>query len=423
MSAEDGLPGFQLALLMFGMGLFFGVVTRCFVVTFNISAPYSVLVLVIGMILGSVTDKIPGNFGTSLSEIKTIDPHLLLSAFIPALIFESSFNINYHMFSREFIQCLLLATIGVLINTFLLAFFAQYVLFTHWTLSQSLLFGSIISATDPVAVVALLRELGASKRLATLIEGESLLNDGTAFILYTIALESIHNPNLTVLNITGIFLKLTFGGVFTGLLIGILCAVWLSIIFNDAKIEISITIFACYLCFYITEIEFQASGVLAVVFLGLVLSKYRLTISPEVESSLHHVWEILGYIANTLIFLFSGIIIITSVLSDESEHSVAISKKDFLFVFVIYIFIHITRLLSLVILWYPIKHSGYGITKNDAIVIVFGGLRGVIGLALGLLTKLEFHANDAEHRFADQVMFHTSGIVFFTCMLYLLHLY
>lgn len=220
-----------------------------------------------------------------------------------------------------------------------------------------------------MAVVALLRDLGASKRLATLIEGESLLNDGTAFVLYMIALEFVKGTDPSAGDVIGSFCQLTFGGIFTGILFALLTVLWLQYVISNAEVEITITILVCYLCFHVAEIEFETSGVLAVVFLGLVLSKYKCVISPAVEHSMHHVWQILGFIANTLIFLFGGIIVALGVFEDETN---AISGRDWGYLIAIYLIIHVTKLLTLVILWIPLKHLGYGLfCVSIVLTIVF----------------------------------------------------
>ena len=412
---EGNLTSFQLALLVVAFGLFLGSLTRFIQQNFiKVPIPYTVVLLILGLILGVIEERL-GKLGPAVHSVKSIDPHLLLGAFIPSLIFESAFSVNYHTISREFVQALLLAGPGVLINTSLTAVFVKYCFPYNWSWSQSTLFGAIVSATDPVAVVALLRDLGASKRLATLIEAESLLNDGTAFVLYMIALKFVIGENPGIDGVILSFLQLALVGAAVGLLFGFAMAAWLKLVFNDSQVEITITVFSCYLCFYIAEIEFHASGVLACVFLGLVLSKYKLAISPSIEESLHHVWEILGYIATTLIFVFGGIIIVDGVINERQ-----INLNDTLYLIIIYIFIHITRAISLMILWFPLAKTGYGITFKDTIILSVGGLRGVIGLALGLLTQLEDlrgATQNEENEFKYQIMFHTSGIVFLTLII------
>eukprot|EP01084_Bolivina_argentea_P004719 8945_1 len=118
----------------------------------------------------SSKQKAASILNTAILEIKIMGPHVLLGIFIPPLIFESAFGTDFHVIRREFVQALLLAGPGVIINV---------IFTTEWTVAETVSFAAIVSATDPVAVVALLRDLGASTRLATLIEGESLLNDGS----------------------------------------------------------------------------------------------------------------------------------------------------------------------------------------------------------------------------------------------------
>ena len=188
------LPIFELAILLVAVGLLFGALTRYFQISSKLPVPYTVIVLVIGIILGILGDHLD-RLGDAAQLVQRIDPHFLLAAFIPGLIFESAFNTNFHIVNHEFSQALLLAGPGVLINTALTATFVHYAIPYGWDWSQCVMFGSIASATDPVAVVALLAELGASKRLATLVEGESLLNDGTAFVLYMISLQFVQGNN------------------------------------------------------------------------------------------------------------------------------------------------------------------------------------------------------------------------------------
>jgi len=124
---------------------------------------------------------------------------MLLLLFLPALIFESAFSCDWHIFKVEAGQVLIMAGPMLLISTYLSALMMRYVLGYdgEFTWEAALLYGSIISATDPVAVVCLLKELGASKRLATMIEGESLLNDGTAMVVFLVLIEIVEGKPTT----------------------------------------------------------------------------------------------------------------------------------------------------------------------------------------------------------------------------------
>lgn len=148
----------------------------------------------IGVVAGVCSIKLDmGRIGKAIIAYSDFNPHLLLLIFLPALIFESAFNSDWHIFKVELGQILIMAGPMLIGSTFLSALMMTYVFgYTgDFTWEASLMYGSIISATDPVAVVALLKELGASKRLATMIEGESLLNDGTAMVIFLVLLDLV----------------------------------------------------------------------------------------------------------------------------------------------------------------------------------------------------------------------------------------
>lgn len=182
-----------------------------------------------------------------------------------------------------------------------------------FTFKAALLYGAIISATDPVAVVALLKELGAPKQLSTLIEGESLLNDGTAVVVFYVLLAMVENkegaedPGLIAIE----FIQLSGGGPIFGIIVGFIVSFLLGKIYNNYVLEVNTTIVACYIMFYLAEFTIlHFSGILALVAFGLSMAyngKYK--ISPESEHALHHVWGYIGFSAETVIFILSGVLI------------------------------------------------------------------------------------------------------------------
>ena len=161
--------------------------------------------------------------------------------------------------------------------------------YQSWTWDLCLLLGTITSATDPVAVVALLRELGAKVSLSTTIEGESLLNDGTAVVIFSVLMEiskgliSADDSLLVLWH----FFRMAVGGPVIGMIFGEVALYWISHVFNDVMVEISISITVAYLSFYVSEFWCHSSGVLTVVFVGLAFSaKGRQMVSPEVRTHL-----------------------------------------------------------------------------------------------------------------------------------------
>ncbi|MCG8613331.1 MAG: cation:proton antiporter, partial [Pseudomonadales bacterium] len=167
-------------ILIFVVGsLLIGAATRFFMRRSSI--PYSVSLLIIGLFLGTghrflETDIHFPLLSATIEQVADIDPHLILFILLPTLIFESAYSLEVHLFRRIFNQIAILAIPGLIVSTLLTAAFVYYLFPWQWSWAIALLFGALISATDPVAVVALLNEVSSRKRLETLIEGESLLN-------------------------------------------------------------------------------------------------------------------------------------------------------------------------------------------------------------------------------------------------------
>lgn len=207
-------------------------------------------------------------------------------------------------------------------------------------MSAAVMFGAIISATDPVAVVALLKELGASRRLATLIEGESLLNDGTAMVVFQVLLSIVKGEENTPVSVGVFFCRLSLGGPLIGIVCGIIVSFWLSRIVNNPILEVNLTVFSAYMLFYIAESELKVSGILAMVAFGLWMTRSGKTrISSASEHAVHYVWSYIGFIAETVIFLLTGVIVAIKVLKEDS----VIGPSDYWKLLILYAFLHLIR--------------------------------------------------------------------------------
>jgi NhaP-type Na+/H+ or K+/H+ antiporter len=371
------------------VAVFIGVSTRHLLKKLPI--PFTALLLIIGIVLGSFSRL--GYFETwgswdvsfikdSLYNAAHIDPHLLLYIFLPILIFEAAFAMDFHTFKKTAVNSVLLAVPGILIALVLTALIIIGIDYfdiglegwANWSLA--LMFGAVISATDPVAVVALLKDLGASKKLGTTIEGESLLNDGTAIVIFMVFF-GVLTGDADGMNGILKFVIVSFGGIGIGLLMGWICVKWLSKIYTDAMVEITLVVGAAYLTFYVAEHFLHVSGVLALVALGLVLGgPGRSSISPKVEHFMHEFWELAGFIANCIIFLIVGLVI-----SQRTQFT----GSDFVILLIVYIGIHVVRAIVLTIFFPIMKNAGYGLTKKEGVVVWYGALRGAIGLALALI--------------------------------------
>jgi NhaP-type Na+/H+ or K+/H+ antiporter len=379
----------------------------------TLSYPYCVILLLAGLSLGLYgrTEHIQANLpglNSALRTLAQVDPHLILLLFLPTLIFESAFSMDPHLFKRMSKQIMVLAVPGLILSTVLTAVLTFYLFPWQWSWTVCFLFGALISATDPVAVVSLLKEISSRKRLETLIEGESLLNDGTAIVLFSLfygLLTSGGQADLDIAAILSSFILVIFLGLFIGLGVGALFLFWIGRVFNQAIIEITLTISAAYIAYFIAENVFHVSGVVAVVSLGILVSSVgRTRISPGVSVFLHHFWQMMAHIANTLIFILVGIIIASRIRLDNWEWWVTLAG--------LYIGIQIIRAVT-VFTFMPILKQA-GISKQKAIVVIWGGLRGAVSLALALIIAQD-HFLPKE--LGDQILFLTAGIVVLTILI------
>jgi len=339
-----------------------------------------------------------------------IDPELIILVFLPALIFESALSLDAHVFRKSLGGITLLALPALLLCTGLTAIFVKFALPADWGWgwNAALLFGVLISATDPVAVVAILRELGLSKRLVTVIEGESLLNDGVAIVFFQIFLAAltVTNFEFSVSDTTIHVVKVVGGGLLIGLILAMITSFWIGRIFNDPLIEIPLTLALAYTAMLVAEDLFHVSGIMAIVMAGLwMASKGRTRISPEVTHSLHDFWGMLGYIANTVIFFLVGFAITFQIKSVEwAEVGI---------VLMIYVAIMVIRLSVLYIMRPPLALVGEKMSTPKLLVVSWGGLRGAVSLALALTVS---QIAEIPEDFRDKLLLITSGVVALTIL-------
>lgn len=359
-----------------------------------------------------------------------LDPHLILYVFLPILIFEAAFAMDVHTFKKSFTNAFYMAGPGIITATLftgvLVWAMVKYGMpglesWSEWTINGDqntiwylcFLFGAIVSATDPVAVVALLKELGASKKLGTLIEGESLLNDGTAIVVFVVLFGVVTGATTFDLTNSAMgFLKIGLAGAVLGLIIAFVTIIWVKRVFNDPLVEISIIVSSAYATFYVAEYFMHVSGVLGLVALGVAMASIgRTRISPEVEHFLHEFWELAAFIANVVIFIIVGVVI---------AQRTNPTANDFLILIAVYIIIHLVRMVNIAMFYPLMRKAGYGLPIKDAYVVWWGALRGAIGLALALVvagsTLHDGSANPIPQAIRDQFLFHVSGIVFLTLM-------
>nr|AGB06353.1 plasmalemma Na+/H+ antiporter [Indosasa sinica] len=287
-----------------------------------------------------------------------------------------------------------------------------------WNWKTSLLLGGLLSATDPVAVVAMLKELGASKKLSTIIEGESLMNDGTAIVVYQLFYRMVLGRSSDAGSIIKFLSEVALGAVALGLAFGIASVLWLGFIFNDTIIEITLTLAVSYIAFFTAQDALEISGVLTVMTLGMFYAAFAKTaFKGDSQQSLHHFWEMVAYIANTLIFILSGVVIADGVLQNNDHFERHGTSWGFLLL--LYVFVQISRVVVVGVLYPLLRYFGYGLDFKEATILVWSGLRGAVALSLSLSVK---RASDAVQPYlkpevGTMFVFFTGGIVFLTLIL------
>lgn len=376
--------------------------------------PYTVAMLVLGLAVGVGLERFVGGgalpgFG---GELPGLSPDLILFVFLPALIFESAFALDVHAFRRNLGTVVILAVPALVVAIVLTALLAWGLVgaWWGWTLGAGLVFGALISATDPVAVVAVLRELGAPKRLSLLIEGESLLNDGTAIVAFGVLVPLLaagaaggFDAGSTALS----FVQVVAGGVGVGLGLAWLASAWLGRTFNDPLVEITVTLVLAYAAMVVAEGLLHVSGVMAIVTAGLWMAGPGQTrISPEVRHFLHRFWETLAFLANTLIFFLVGLVIALqldgarwSELALLGTLYLGLSAVRFAVTF------GFLPLIGLV--------AKEPVRPREAAVMAWGGLRGAVSLALALAVSQH---PELDPTLREQILRLTAGVVLLTIL-------
>ncbi len=336
--------------------------------------PYTVILVAMGIGLAQIADT---HFKIPILHELAISPDIILYVFLPALIFDSALHLNPRTLRHNLGPILALAVPGLLFSTGLIGLIVW--LTTPIPLSGALLLGAILSATDPVAVVSLFRQLGAPERLTTLVEGESLFNDATAIVLARILIGVIAAGSLSGEAITGgilDFFILFFGGLLVGVVLGLAIAFVIGLVESDPLIEIPLTTALAYLSFLVAELHFGVSGVMATIGAGLVIGGWgKVKISPSVQVYLENFWGQMAFIANALIFLMLGL---------RVEPQILMNSLDQLPWVITAMLISRAAIIYGMIPWVSRLRGGKPIKAAYQTVMFWGGLRGAIAIALVL---------------------------------------
>jgi CPA1 family monovalent cation:H+ antiporter len=352
-----------------------------------VRVPYAVALVIAGLIIG-------------LSKVMppvSMTPELVLLIFLPALLFEASWNMDIEALRRDWLSIGVLATVGVIVCMFAVASILHFV--GGMNMQTSLLFGAMVSATDPVSVIALFRQMGIDKRLTMILEGESLFNDGTAVVMFQMMLVlALSGGEFSLANTVGSFCFVVFGGAILGAITGY-AASRITSAFDDHLLEITLTMVTAYGS-YLLAGYLHVSSIIAVVAAGIVVGNYgsRTGMSTTTRFAVNSFWEYAAFLVNSLLFLLIGLQVQLPLLIKHANviglGVLAVFAARLLVVYGICPFVSSKRL--------PIP----GKWRH---LMFWGGLRGALVMALALSLPLAFPAREA-------IINMTFGVVLFTLL-------
>ncbi len=348
-------------------------------ISFLLRIPHSVFLVVLGVAAGLVLHNHPAISPNLPRLLHKIFPELVFFVLLPPLVFDSSFHLDLGWLKKDLTALATLAIISLLLSTILIGWGLHHVF--DLDLIACLTFGALISATDPVAVVALFKEVGAPLRLTTLVEGESLLNDGTAIVLFrTLIAASVAvelSPSVWGWSIVQFFL-VAGGAVLVGIVVTVAVVMLLKFASQSSAAQLGITVCAAFLSFILADHFLHVSGVIATMVVGLGVGRHaRREFSKASLEGMQHVWDFLGLAANTLVFFTVGLSV--------DPHLLRISLN---YIPLTLLIVYLARAFSIFTV-IPVVNR---VRKKEPIsfayqvVLFWGGIRG--GLALGLVLML-----------------------------------
>ena len=336
--------------------------------------PYTVALVLAGLAIGS--------FHTL--EAPRLTKELLFAVILPGLIFEAAFHLDLRKFwnDRFVIHSLAIPgmVVAVVLTAAILAPVANALDFvTDFTMMHALVFAALIVATDPIAVVGLFKSLGAPKRLAVLVEGESLLNDGTGIVLFTLVVAGVAEGGFAADSAVVDFLRVAGLGALLGAAIGYGASQLIKRI-DDAMVELTLTIIAAYGSFILAE-HFHVSGVMATVLAGMLCGNYaaRIGMSPTTRVAVETSWEYLAFALNSVVFLLIGF--------EVRLESLLAAWKPIL---VAYLAVMVARAAVVYAVSALFARTKGRIPWSFSAVVTWAGLRGALSMVLVLGLAADF---------------------------------
>jgi monovalent cation:H+ antiporter, CPA1 family len=370
---------------VFAVTALLGLVSLLLPLAERLSIPYAVVLAVVGIAIGGIVN-LPSGYrpGSVIGDVVGwlhdfgLSAESLLYVFLPALLFEAALNVDVRQLSDEVGPVLLLAVIGVIVCTFVVGL-ALWPIAPVGVLACVIL-GAIIATTDPVAVVGIFNDIGAPRRLSTLVQGESLFNDAAAIAIYSLAVAMLAGDRpANPLEGLVTFVREFGGGLAAGYVAGWGVIQFIPILRASRLAEATLTIAFAYVIFVVCDHYLGVSGVVAVAAAALAVSAGgRRRLAPSNWESLVVTWEQLAFWASSLIFLFAAM--------QTPELLEKASWGDLGLLAALVVAALVARALTLYGMIPMLSFAGLAkpIDRDHKLVMLWGGMRGAVSLALAL---------------------------------------
>jgi len=374
----------------------------------KIKLPYPILLISAGIAIG---------FIPTLPKVE-IDPEIIFLLFLPPLLYDAAFNISFAQFKTNINTISTLAISLVFITVLGIAVLARYCIpGMNWPLGFVL--GAILSATDAVAAMSITKGLGLSHKTTTILEGESLINDASALVAYRFAVAAVTGAAFVFWKATLEFVFLLGGGILVGMIMGKLLAFILKRIKDDAIVVISFMLIMPFVTYLIAE-EIHVSGVIAVVMLGLVISRFSNMVFPErLKDQSKSIWDIAIFLLNGLIFILIGLQF--PYILGSIDKAMVLPYIGYAFLITIAVLlIRMIRVFSQKAgLQNAFKKGRHKISEHalldfkNSLIISWSGMRGIVSLAIAIGLPHEL-GDGTPFPLRNEIIFISVVVVLFT---------
>ena len=382
----------------------FGILLALQAIADKIKLPNAVLLVIVGLSLWFI----PG-----LPTIE-LNPDVVFLLFLPPILYDAASHTSWHDFKSEIRPISTLAITLVFLTTGAVAIACYYTI-PGFTWPLAFVLGAIVSPPDAVAATSIIKGMGLNRKVLTILEGESLVNDASALIAYRFAIAAIGTGSFVFLQAGIDFLVLLIGGILIGLVMGYVFSLIHKIVRNNSMISTSLTLLTPFVAYLVAE-HWHTSGVLAVVSAGLMISWRSSEIfSYETRIRNHAVWDTIIFLLNGFIFIIIGLQL-PSILDDLGQYDI----NDLIF----YGGLVAGVTIAIRILWlfgssYSLfknanKHSpDEGSTWKNVLIVAWTGTRGVVSLATALALPLTL-SNGAAFPHRSLILFLAFAVIFVT---------